>query len=98
MAPADISGTLLDAKQLIAAVADWSRRDHRVIAAGLLGSRACGDARPDSDADFCILTPRPASLLEELAWIHGSGAEARVSGAIEDYNLVQFSWMHARGK
>ncbi len=64
-------------------------RDDRVIAAGVLGSYARGDARPDSDIDFCILTPAPESLLEERAWIHALGRDARIVGPVEDYNLVQ---------
>lgn len=79
----------MDAGRLIAAVTDWSQRDHRVLAAGLCGSYARGDARPDSDIDFCILTSDPASLLDDRSWIDDFGAEARVAEAVEDYNLVQ---------
>jgi len=79
----------LDPYELIAKVADWSRRDDRVIAAGVCGSYARGDARPDSDVDFCILTQDPNSLLDNRSWIRGFGAGARVAGPVEDYNLVQ---------
>jgi hypothetical protein len=75
--------------ELIKKVASWSRRDDRVIALGLCGSHARGEARPDSDIDFCILTSNPGSLLEDLSWIHDIGTDARVTGPIEDYNLVQ---------
>ena len=79
----------MDANELIEKVASWSERDDRVVAAGLCGSHARGEARPDSDIDFCILTPDPRSLLEDRSWIHELGTGAQVSGAIENYNLVQ---------
>lgn len=79
----------MDAYELIAKVADWSQRDHRVIAAAICGSYARGDAGPDSDVDFCIVTPVPQSLLTDRSWISGLGAEARVAGRVEDYRLVQ---------
>lgn len=79
----------MDPHELIEKVTHWSRRDARVIAAGLCGSYARGDARPDSDIDFCILTPHPDSLLEDRSWISSLGSDARVVGPVEDYNLVQ---------
>lgn len=79
----------MDAYELIAKVAEWSQRDHRVIAAAVCGSYARGEATPDSDVDFCILTPSPGSLLDNRSWIRSFGADARVVGPVEDYNLVQ---------
>ena len=79
----------MDVYKLIAEVADWSQRDHRVIAAGLCGSYARGDARPDSDIDFCILTPDPELLLKDRSWISSFGSDAQIAGAVENYNLVQ---------
>jgi len=79
----------MDANELIEKVGRWSKHDDRVIAFGVCGSHARGEARPDSDIDFCILTPDPGSLLEDHSWIYGFGADAQVSGVIEDYNLVQ---------
>lgn len=79
----------MDALELIAKVTDWAQRDDRVVAAGICGSYARGQARPDSDIDFCILTADPDSLLRDRSWITGFGSDARVAGAVEDYNLVQ---------
>ena len=79
----------MDADKLIPKVAAWSERDDRVLALGLCGSHARDEARPDSDIDFCILTPNPHSLLDDLAWIYEFGDNARVDGPVEDYNLVQ---------
>ena len=79
----------MDASKLIAKFADWAQRDDRVVAAGICGSYARGQARPDSDIDFCILTADPYSLLRDRSWITGFGSDARVAGAVEDYNLVQ---------
>ncbi len=75
--------------ELIDRVADWSRRDDRVIAAGVCGSHARGEARPDSDIDFCILTADPRALLDDASWIFEIGANARVADDVEDYNLVR---------
>ncbi len=79
----------MDADELISQVARWSKRDDRVLAMGVCGSHARGEARPDSDIDFCILTADPGSLLNDRAWITEFGADAEVAGAVEDYNLVQ---------
>ena len=79
----------LDAYELIAKVADWSQCDHRVIAAAVCGSYARDKAGPDSDVDFCIVTRDPRSLLDDRSWIDSFGADARVAGPVEDYNLVQ---------
>lgn len=80
---------IVGADELIAKVRSWSQCDDRVVAAGLCGSHARGEARPDSDIDFCILTPNSDSLLDDRSWIYDLGADARVAGAVEDYNLVQ---------
>ena len=79
----------MDAHELIEKVADWSRRDDRVIAAGVCGSYARGEGRPDSDVDFCIVTPEPGLLLQDRSWICSFGTDARFAGAVEDYNLIQ---------
>jgi predicted nucleotidyltransferase len=75
--------------ELIAKVTDWSQHDDRVIAAGICGSRARGEARPDSDIDFCILTANPHQLLDDVSWVFEFGSDARVAGDVEDYKLVQ---------
>ena len=79
----------MDADELVEKVTSWSKRDDRVIAVGVCGSHARGEARPDSDIDFCILAPDPSSLLEDRSWIYGFGADAEMPGPTEDYNLVQ---------
>lgn len=80
---------LVDVDELIEKVVSWSQCDGRVMAAGVCGSHARGEARPDSDIDFCILTPNPGALLEDRSWIYDFSANARVPGPIEDYKLVQ---------
>lgn len=79
----------MEPHELIAKVTDWSQRDDRVIAAGVCGSHARGEVRPDSDIDFCILTSNPRQLLDDVSWIFQFGTDARVAGDVEDYNLVQ---------
>jgi len=70
-------------------VGNWAQRDDRVIAAGVCGSYARGKARPDSDIDFCIVSADRNSFLENRSWVMDFGSDARVAGAVEDYNLVQ---------
>jgi len=79
----------VDADKLISRVTAWSERDDRVLALGLCGSYGRGEARTDSDIDFCILTPNPPSLLDDRAWIYELGDNARLDGPVEDYKLVQ---------
>ena len=79
----------MDAFELIARVADWSQRDERVVASGVCGSYARGEFTPESDIDFCILTAVPDSLLIDRSWIAAFGSDARIAGAVEDYNFVQ---------
>ena len=79
----------MDASELITRFTDWAQRDDRIIAAGICGSHARGQARADSDIDFCILTANPDSLLTDRSWITELGSDARAAGAVEHYNLVQ---------
>lgn len=80
---------IVGAEELIAMVASWTQRDDRVLAAGVCGSHARCEARPDSDIDFCIVCSDPSALLVDLSWIYEFGSDARVAGPVEDYNLVQ---------
>lgn len=70
-------------------VASWAQHDDRVLAAGVCGSHARDEARPDSDIDFCIVCSDPRPLLEDRSWIHEFGSNARVAGPVEDYKLVR---------
>ena len=79
----------MDPYELIQRFTDWVQSDERVIAAGICGSYARGESRPDSDIDFCIITTDPNRLLDDISWVYRFGASARVVGAVEDYNLVQ---------
>lgn len=79
----------MDAAELIAKVVDWSRTDDRVMALALCGSHARGEARDDSDIDFCILASDPESLLEDRSWIYAFDSAAKVADRVEDYNLVK---------
>jgi uncharacterized protein len=41
--------------EMLETLLETARNDHRVLAVILYGSRARGDARPDSDTDICIV-------------------------------------------
>lgn len=79
----------MKAAALISKVDQWARRDERVIGLALCGSHARGNARPDSDIDFCILSRRPEQLIHDRDWIDALAPGARIVDAIEDYGLVQ---------
>jgi hypothetical protein len=58
----------------------------------LVGSRARGDARPDSDVDLVVLVDEPGGMLDRSAWfaIFGEGTRlirAASFGAIQERRL-----------
>jgi hypothetical protein len=59
-------------------LARWAggRPDLRAVA--LVGSRARGEARPDSDVDLVFLTDDPAAYIERDDWAFELGARAIV--------------------
>ncbi len=79
----------MDADELIEKVKTWSEHDERVVAAGICGSHARGEAEPGSDIDFCILSADPGALLADRAWAFELSEYARVADGVEDYKLVQ---------
>lgn len=52
---------------------DWAAARPDVVAVGLAGSWARGEARADSDADLVILTIEPRRYLEDEAWVRELG-------------------------
>lgn len=79
----------MDAEAIVAlprAFARWAVTQERVLAVGLAGSYARGNARPDSDVDLVVLVTDPASFRRETAWVREVvwGADV-ASWADEDY-------------
>lgn len=62
-----------EVRELLALAVGWAYRRPDVVALGLAGSWASGDARMDSDVDLVILTREPRLYLEEDGWIHALG-------------------------
>ncbi|MEM7246434.1 MAG: nucleotidyltransferase domain-containing protein [Acidobacteriota bacterium] len=58
---------------LLAGVTAWARAAPPVVAVLLVGSRARGTARANSDVDFVILTPSPRALLDNDEWLRRFG-------------------------
>ncbi len=67
------SGRVAEVRELLAKTRGWASRRDDVVAAGLAGSWARGDARMDSDVDLVILTRAPRFYLEDDAWIRDLG-------------------------
>lgn len=67
--------------------ARWAQVQPAVAAAGLVGSWARGDARPDSDVDAMIFTPNPGLFLDDWGWLAEFGVVK--SAAREDWGVVQ---------
>ncbi|MGB3681761.1 MAG: nucleotidyltransferase domain-containing protein [Rubrobacteraceae bacterium] len=62
-----------EVQALLARTREWSSRRPDVVAAGLVGSRACGDARMDSDVDLVLLTTAKQDYLENESWVRELG-------------------------
>lgn len=69
------------------AVTAWAEEQADIVSVALVGSRARGNARADSDVDFVIQCTSPARYLEDHTWISAFGVVQSVS--IEDWGIVQ---------
>lgn len=54
-------------------VRNWASRKDDVVAAGLVGSWARGEACMDSDVDLVLLTTTKQSYLEDESWVRELG-------------------------
>lgn len=61
---------------LLARVQEWAQAQADLVAVALVGSRARGTARPDSDLDLVFLTHDPARYVAAEDWAHELGASA----------------------
>jgi uncharacterized protein len=50
-------------------ISEWARSRADIIALALVGSRARGSARPDSDVDFVILASDPSIYRTDSKWL-----------------------------
>ena len=73
--------------ELLKAVTSWAEHEVDIVSVALVGSRARGDARSDSDVDLVIQCTRPERYLKELTWLSQFGVVQATS--IEDWGLVQ---------
>jgi predicted nucleotidyltransferase len=72
---------------LLDAVGAWAAGRSDVSAVVLVGSRARGQAKPDSDVDLVVLTSAPEPYLEDHSWIELFGEVDR--SELEDWGRVQ---------
>lgn len=75
------------AERLIEQVRTWAPSQSAVVAAGLVGSWARGDARDDSDVDVILVTATPGVYLDDERWLADFGRVEQVTR--EDWGLVQ---------
>ena len=86
----------MTADELVKAVTAWAEEQVDIMSVALVGSRARGDARANSDVDFVIQCTSPACYLEDHTWISEFGVVQSVS--IEDWGIVQsLRWWYADG-
>ena len=64
----------------------WSNGREEILAIGLVGSYARGNARPDSDVDLIILLADPQPYLQDTDWASAFGTV--VKQQVEDYGIV----------
>lgn len=73
-------------------LSEWATRGPDVVAAGLAGSWARGDARKDSDVDLVVLTTDPRAYLEDEAWMRELGgfhmSQTRAWGPMTERRFV----------
>ncbi len=62
-----------EVRTLLAKLGRWAQGRPDIVAVGLAGSWARGDARMDSDIDVVLLTEEPAPYLEDDAWMREVG-------------------------
>ena len=58
---------------LLATLREWAQGRPDVVAVGLAGSWAHGDARMESDVDLMLVTGDPRPYLEEDVWVRELG-------------------------
>jgi predicted nucleotidyltransferase len=77
---------ILQVEAVLAKVAGWAAGQPDLLAVGLVGSYARGQAHETSDVDLILIAEDPARLLEQRGWVEGFGTVSRVR--VEDYGLV----------
>ena len=62
-----------EVRTLLATLRGWAQGRPNIVAVGLVGSWARGDARMDSDVDVVLLTEDRTLYLEDDAWVREVG-------------------------
>lgn len=70
-----------EVEQLLAHVARWAARQPDLVAVALVGSRARGDARADSDVDLVLLSHEPGRYIYAEEWAGELGGVAVLASA-----------------
>jgi enterochelin esterase family protein len=81
-----------EVEELLGKLRDWALRERAILGIALVGSRARGTARPESDVDLVILLNDSLALADDADWIARFGTPGRVSD--EDWGLVQSKRVH----
>jgi predicted nucleotidyltransferase len=62
-----------EVQRLLATLREWAQEQRDVVAAGLVGSWARGEARMDSDVDVVLLTEDQEPYLRGVDWVYKLG-------------------------
>jgi predicted nucleotidyltransferase len=74
------------ADEFLRALPAWAGARADVLAVGLVGSHARGEASPDSDVDLVILTETPRAYVDDTSWARGFGEVERLT--VEHYGRL----------
>jgi predicted nucleotidyltransferase len=78
---------LIENNPVISKFQTWIEEQTDVLAVGIVGSHARGEARIDSDVDIMVLTQTPDKYLTDQNWVNEFGEVKQRKQ--EDWGLVQ---------
>ncbi len=78
--------------EILSGVRSWATSQAGVVGVALVGSRARGEARPDSDVDLVLLCEAPEHFLRDTSWVRGFGEVTAIQ--VEQWGRVTSLRVH----